>query len=136
MTGAEEITRAGQFLYAVVRYLESCGVLCGINMTSGSDNYTSDCEHDYRIKIRLKNPGEYLDPNVLSGVLSSSFYRSVIFANEIKIADDNGLLVSMGLGQAWSPETGAKPGQITLSLGNITDPDTQIREFIKALGAA
>lgn len=135
---AESMRRAGQFLAAIVNHLEANGTLIGLNVCYRQNNTAEeDMEIHNEIRVRVKNPHDYLSPSVINAVLTPEFFRGPGFCQMIKSMDDVGQNIAYGLGSCSNPKMAILDGKFILSLGDITNnPSLVIQEFLKILNSA
>lgn len=79
--GTDAIAMFGAKIWALTQLIESHGIRCRITIGIDSRNtFTAYPEINQHVRIRIKEPGEYLAPSLLAATFSAAYFRRVILA--------------------------------------------------------
>jgi len=129
---ADTIDEFGATVWAISNIIESRGVQVGIRFVYLSNR--SAGRDGSEIRIRIKNPGEYLAPERLAATCSTNFVRRVMFSAIVASADHMKKEVAFGLGQPrQNPDVKYENGVLTLGVDRLRGNTDLIKQEIKKI---
>lgn len=134
---AEDINRYGVTIWAISELLESSGIQTGITLVITCKGIDSKSEVSTSVRIRLKEPYEYLAPHLLATTLCCNFFRRVGFTLLVAAPEAISRLANDGLGHVVNRSAiEFKDGVLLLGPSAHSGYDKQIEsEVKKAIGA-
>jgi hypothetical protein len=133
---SEEINRYGAKVTAITNVLESFGIVVRLNLQNHGRERFSGLRDILKIRIRLKDYGEYLSPNEMLKIFNANFYRRMLFNKYIEVADSIGENLDGGFGQSLRTNKTLtyKKGELNLLSYRVTNMDDN--KIFKALSEA
>jgi hypothetical protein len=121
-TSAKILDQYGSIIWSVIDILEARGICCRVKYIMDSLNGIrgkSSGSVSSLVEIVVKEPGEYLAPNLMAAVFQTNFFRRLGFVLLVTAADSQKLETTDGLGSARSYQEVIKvsPGKMMLTPG-------------------
>lgn len=112
-----DIAKYGAFCWAITNALESSGITCEIVLQNTSYmNWGKSGENKARVRIKVKEAGEYVDTQNIAQCFTAAFYRRGIFVLKRLFGDSLGTKVQSSLAGS-DPDSSTpvvSPGQVFL----------------------
>lgn len=112
-----DIAKYGAFCWAITDALESSGITCEVILQNTSYmNWGKSGENKTRVRIKVKEAGEYIDTQNIAQCFTAAFYRRGIFVLKRLFGDSLGTKVQSSLAGS-DPDSSTpivSPGQVFL----------------------